>query len=440
MPFLWGTKAAMVQPDVVRVTLKGIGDAAPAGSLASLNEGNEAGGVCHGVTLEHCGGGMVLRDLTIYCAPGMGIVEHAGAGGTHIVGLQIVPGPPPPGATAPRLLTTSWDGVLHTEVRHGPTVENCTIVKCGDDSWSVQSDPLLALASDADRVVLAGSIDLQVGDHLRTSLDAPPWTVHAARRVSLAQSNLDLATMDRLKNAPPYTLWAVNHDTVQIVTLEPGTIALTAGTSVFSPENQGNGFVFRGNHTYSSGRVLIKAGDGLVEGNTLREAHNLVVIPEVPKGGAYGIAHLIFRGNHLIGADCFNAMPWSVQAGALCIAGLPDASPGAIRDVRVENNVFENIDAANVWMTGVQNLTLTGNRFLRPDTVAPLSASGADFGVHPSSVVQLRHCDGVRLAENTLVAPGLLEKLALDTDATVTALTGSEGGGIIVAASAKRAK
>ncbi len=143
MPFLWGTRAEMVQPDVVRVTLKGIGDAAPVGSLASLNDGNEPGGACHGVALDDCRGGMVFRNITEYCAPGMGFVEHAGAGGTRLLDYRIIPGPPPPGATRPRLLTTSWDGILHTEVAHGPDVENCTIESCGDDSWSDQFNLIL---------------------------------------------------------------------------------------------------------------------------------------------------------------------------------------------------------------------------------------------------------------------------------------------------------
>lgn len=287
MPFLWGTKATLVQPDVIRVTLKGIGKAAPVGYLASLNEGNEAGGICHGIDLEYCRGGMALRDVTLYCAPGMGIVEHAGEGGTRLTGVRIVPGPTPAGATQPRLLTTSWDGILHTEVRHGPTVERCTIESCGDDTWSVQSSPLLVLKSGAEGIVVAGSIDLRPGDHLRRSLDSPIWTVQTARRIPLSAAALDAATVERLNAAKPWTLWSIGHDTVQTVTLEPTpqVPTLTAGTSVYSPENQGSGFVFHNNRVYSSGRLLIKASNGLVEGNTLRDGHNVVIMPEVSAGG-----------------------------------------------------------------------------------------------------------------------------------------------------------
>jgi hypothetical protein len=133
MPFLWGTTAELIAPNVVRVKLKDIGRAARPGDWASLSSGNEPGGLCHGITIENCNGGMTLRDVTLHCAPGMGIVEAGGAGGSTLENVRIVPGPPPPGGWAPRLLTTSWDGVLHSNVGRGPRVERCVIEDCGDD-------------------------------------------------------------------------------------------------------------------------------------------------------------------------------------------------------------------------------------------------------------------------------------------------------------------
>jgi hypothetical protein len=430
MPFLWGTKAAMVQPDVVRVTLKGIGDAAPVGTLASLNEGNEPGGICHGIDLEYCGGGMVLRDITLHCAPGMGIVEHAGDGGTRIIGLRIVPGPPPPGATQPRLLTTSWDGILHTEVRRGPIVGNCTIEDCGDDTWSVQSSPLLVVKSGAEGIVLAGSIDLRPGDHLRQSLDSNAWVVRTVRRMPIKQAALDPAVVERLDKAPQWTLWSVGHETVQLVTLEPSSAPPAVGISVYSPENQGSSFVFRNNRVHSSGRILIKAGDGLVENNTLRDIHNVVVMPEVSVGGAFSIARVTIRNNRILGAENFNTMPWSLQAGGLCVGSLVDSPAGSFADITIEGNTFEDISAANIWISGVRGLTITRNRFIRPGE-RPLSDSGAKYGVDHSAVVRLRNCDQVRLARNVITFPGTYVEQAISLDRTVTDATGAEAGIVV---------
>ena len=139
MPFLWGTKATMITNGVVRVALVGIGNAAAVGDLASLSAGPDAAGIPHGITLERCSN-TVLERVTVHAAPGMGILEAGGEGGTQLRGCRVVPGPTPAGATAPRLLSSSWDAIQHKGVRRGPRVEGCEVESAGDDSWSTSSD------------------------------------------------------------------------------------------------------------------------------------------------------------------------------------------------------------------------------------------------------------------------------------------------------------
>jgi len=169
MPFLWGSKAIMTALDTVRVTLKGIGNAAAVGDLASLSAGPETGGVAHGFTIENCEG-VTLRDLTLHTAPGMGILESGGEGRAQYLGCKIVIGAPPPGATQPRLLTTTWDAMQSKCIRVGPRVEHCTIEDAGDDSWSVQSSDFLVVKSDGAEVTLASRDEctdgVQAGDCL----------------------------------------------------------------------------------------------------------------------------------------------------------------------------------------------------------------------------------------------------------------------------------
>ena len=423
MPFLWGTKAALVKPNVVRVTLKGIGDAAPVGSLTSLNDGNEAGGVCHGIDLENCKGGMVLRDVTLYCAPGMGIVEHGGAGGTRLLGVRIVPGPTPAGAAEPRLLTTSWDGILHAAVRKGPDVENCRIEDCGDDSWSDQSGPMLVVKSQDNQVVLAGGSTLLPGDRICRSLASSPLKVMSVRTVPINQAGLDSDTMEKLDKAPQWTLWAVDHQTVQVATLDSAS-SHDVGTSFYSPDNQGNGFIFRNNYVYSSGRLLIKASDGLIEGNTLIDGHNVVVDPEVAAGAAFGIENIAFRDNTVIGVDNSCNAPWSSQAGAFSgVAGAIEngkktfAAAGNFVNFDIEDNTFEDVAGVSIALAGVQGAKLLGNKFIKPHSET-LSNSGADYGIDQAAVIFLRNCKAVTLKGNKVVAPGRYEKRVLDDDAT----------------------
>jgi hypothetical protein len=70
----------------------------------------------------------------------MGILESGGEGGMKVLDCRVIPGPTPAGATAPRLLSTSWDALQSKGVRVGPLVDGCVIESAGDDSWSVHSE------------------------------------------------------------------------------------------------------------------------------------------------------------------------------------------------------------------------------------------------------------------------------------------------------------
>ena len=207
MPFLWGTTAAIVKPGVVRVSLKGIGNAAARGDFISLNDGNEPGGICHGITMDDCAA-CTFQNITIYSAPGMGIVESGGEGGNTFTGIQIVPGPPPPGATAPRLLTTSWDGFLSSSEHVGPHVENCVIESCGDDSWSMQSDDYQVLKVTGWTVILSGA-NVAVGDRLQSALQSPAAIVTARRDMKRTDADLPADVVQKIAAAETYTRWHV---------------------------------------------------------------------------------------------------------------------------------------------------------------------------------------------------------------------------------------
>lgn len=80
MPFLWGTRAEMVGTEVVRIHLKDIAKTARPGDLVSLSAGQEAGAP-HAISIDQCEG-MRFEHITVHSAPGMGILEADGGGGS----------------------------------------------------------------------------------------------------------------------------------------------------------------------------------------------------------------------------------------------------------------------------------------------------------------------------------------------------------------------
>lgn len=426
MPFLWGTTARLVEPDVVRVELQGIGKAARVGDLASLNAGNEPRGVCHGVTLSDCGGGMVLRDVTLHCAPGMGIVESGGVGGTVLEGVRIAAGPMPNGATSPRLLTTSWDGILHTHVGHGPRVERSTIEDCGDDSWSVQNQDLLVLRRTGSEAILAprGELKLAAGDHLQRGGESPSYAIMAVSSVKPADAALDPEVERQLREARPWTLWKVSGRLFR-ATLD-GSSEFQPGDSVVCPEHQGNGFVFRNNRVHSSGRILIKASDGLVEGNTLVTPHGIVVCPEVPADAAVAIRGLTFRNNTITESGYFCPSWNSSQAGAISItADTVEGKKkvfrpaGAFVQVTIEGNRLEGVCGLNLLLGSVRGAIVRNNHFIRTHQSEPGNTGGA-YGIEQHAVIEVRRSSDVTFEGNVFDSPGPLAKTTfhVDTDST----------------------
>ena len=409
MPFLWGTKAAMLDEDTVRVTLKGIGNTAMVGTLASLNTGPVADGIPHALSIERCSA-VTLRGVTIHSAPGMGILECDGDGKTQYLGCRVVPGSKPTGASESRLLSSSWDAIQSKTVRHGPRVENCEIREAGDDSWSVQSSDFLVLKRTGSTLVIACrdeyTIGAEKGDRLKTKIGGPEATITGLRGLSREQANLAPEVVQKLTTAANWSEWKVSPKCLE-VTLDQ-ELPVEPGTCVFSPDRMGNGFAFLNNRIHSSGRVLIK-GAGRIEGNILDTPHSMVVCPELPGNAAAGIDGLIIRKNTIRRSGWFCAAPWSTQAGALSITagGGPQQlrAPAVFANVVIEDNTFEDCSGPNLVISSAQGVKIRGNRFIRPHHEKP-DDTGASYGITNNAVIWTTRCEDVEMGSNPIIDPG----------------------------------
>ncbi len=409
MPFLWGTKAAMQGPDVVRVSVKDIGRTAKDGDLASLSTGQGREGIPHAFAIDRCTS-VTLRSVTIHSAPGMGILEADGGGKTEYLACRVVPGPPPARASEARLLSTSWDAMQTKTVRVGPRVEGCEIRDAGDDSWSVQSADFMVLKQAGTNLVLASrdefTLGVDVGDRLMARLGAPSATIRTRRSRERAEAQLDPAVLAKLTGAQPWSEWQVSPRCLE-VTLDR-ELPVQAGDSVFSPDRMGNGFAFLDNRIHSAGRVLIKAG-GRIEGNLLDTPHALTVCPELPGNAAAGIEGLVIRRNTIRRAGWFCPAPWSASAGALSISAAGTAqnlrAAGVFAGLVIEDNTFEECAGANLVISSARGVIVRGNRFLRPLHDAPPN-TGASFHIANNAVIWMAASEDITLQNNQVTEPG----------------------------------
>lgn len=408
MPFLWGSTAGMIGEDLVRVKLKGLTKTAKTGDLVSLSTGQEMGAP-HAISIDQCSS-IHFRNITVHSAPGMGILEADGEGGSTFTACRIVPGPKPPGATEERLLSSSWDAFQSKTIRKGPLIENCEITHAGDDSWSVQSSDFLVLKSEGEALVLASrdeyTAGVQDGDRIRPGLEGPEFRITSRRTAPRAEAALPAEVLEKLAKAKTWDDWKVSPKCI-LVTLDRES-GLKPGDCVYSPDRMGNGFIFRNNRIHSPGRILLKGG-GLMEGNTLDTPHALIVCPELPGGGAAGIENLVIRGNVIRNGGWFCAAAWSSQAGIISFTATTDTtelrSVPVFKNIRIEDNRIEGGSGPHLVISSAKDGVVTGNRFVSaqhekgPDT-------GASYRIPSDAVVWTTKCEGLSFEKNRLEAVG----------------------------------
>lgn len=408
-PFMWDTRAELRPDGVVRVTSKSAAGFAQVGDLASLG-GWAPGAVAHTIVADNCAR-LTCDRVTVYTSNCMGFVTSGGEGGHRLLGCRVVPGPVPPGASEPRLLSTEADAILTSNLRLGVLTEDCEIRDAGDDSWSVQSSDYVLVKVDGRTAWLAArdALAVQAGDRLQAALDGPTATVVECTRVARASAGLSDEVQRKLSAAQPWTFWRLNAGQLCRVTLDRES-PWAEGASVYDQDRQGNGFVFRRNRVRSSGRVLLKAS-GLVEGNLLDSPFALSAHPEVPAGAAAGIAELVLRGNTLRDAHAFNPFWSSSQAGAISLTcpGERDTfrAAGVYGRVVIEDNTIEGGNGAGIVVTSARDLLLRHNRLVGL-LQRPPHDTGGRYKIDNHAAVWLAQCERVRLEGNALVTPGPL--------------------------------
>lgn len=432
MPFLWGAKAQMVDADVVRVTLRALGDIAEVGDLVSLSTGAGPGGIPHAVVITDSSG-VTFRSVTVHSAPGFGILDSGGEGGTQLTACRVVPGPIPHGAEQERLLSTSWDAIQHKVSRRGPVVEDCEIRDAGDDSWSVQSSDYVVLERTGNQIILAPrdaySNNLQVGDRLLTTASQRIAVIQERKELPLSEAGLSPDVLTQLERAEPWTFWKLGTRGLML-TLDDAS-SFPPGTSVLSPDRQCNGFVFRNNRVHSPGRILIKSGDGVIEGNVLVDGHGIVVCPEVPGTAAAAIANVVIRGNTLSGHRYFCPAPWGPQAGAISIvaeaSGTELRPRGVFSNVVIQNNQLSDINGLSIVVSSARGVLIAGNRIAETHRGVP-DSTGAQYGIDQTVAIWISNCDDVTLTDNVVENPGRYLKHPFVVAGGTTGITGVESG------------
>jgi parallel beta-helix repeat protein len=377
------------------------------------------GNVESDIQLDQCER-MDVSGVTIESSPGFVVHESDGNGRNHY-SFTVTYGPAPTGASERPLVSSNADAFHSNAARVGPTVENCLFQGMPDDGTNIHgnyADVAQSLGTTLYVDTLWGDLPVRPGD---------PLLFYSSTDVPLGVS----ATVQSAQPVPNYVppkpsslpAFANVHQFWQIVVDRP--LNLSPDDLVGMPMAEGDGFVYR-NNTIRNNRargILIKASDGLVEGNAINGSTiaGIVISPELGGGMESDFSHkLVVRDNSVRHVAYQNIGPWINQAGAISLTCDPGGGIGH-DTVTFEGNTVEYQDGINLLVTNARNVTIRGNRFLHPMQHA--TDRGSTYGFDPNALIDLENDRGIALDSNEIVDPGPAMKTTLHVGVNVTGVT-----------------
>ena len=331
----------------------------------------------HGIRINDSRG-VILRDVTLYTAPVFAILESRG-GPNQYLGVHVVLGPTPPGATEPRLKTSTADGIHSVSAVVGPVVENCVLENLGDDGVAIHGK-FGTVLSGQGTLLTTNNFDGLAGDTIRVVRN-DGTVAFDARIQSLTTSG-----------------------TQKTLTLDQ-SITAQNGWVIEAVNRKGNGFIVRNNiiRNKRARGILVKAENGLIEGNTIEWMleGGIVVSPELywmESGYSRNLRIL----NNTLRHIWLNASHPGYQAGAISIEAKGDGNyfpaAGGHLNIEVGGNRFDSCLGVNLLATSITGLNIHDNQFTNTHTEQRDHSAG--YSVDNGAVIWLQNCDQVSLANN----------------------------------------
>ena len=371
-----------------------------------------------GVHLNTCAD-VTLQDLTVRTCPGIAILGRYLIGNNVFRRLTIEPGPPPAGATQPRLMSACAYGLNVAYATRGPTIEDCRFRAQGDDSVNLHGPTLAVCAVEEGAVVLGWPY----GGAPFERMVEPGAIVRGLRPGSFEiAGEAEIASIERVREVPE--AW---REVVQAMwpRRELGTgrffrVALDAplpvavGQCADIPALACPGFVIRG-CTFADHRargLRIMAAGGLIEGNTIERVQQAAITI----GAEYGfwrdagwVSGVTVRGNTIrdVGRGANLWSPTSYTLGAISVFGQPDdgfACAAGNRGIAIEGNTIDGCALAGIFVSCAHDVTIRGNTVAHTNYVRAPDA-GSRYGLTVSVPIDACRSENVTVAGNRIEHP-----------------------------------
>lgn len=353
-----------------------------------------------GIRMDRCEN-VRIEGLTILSAPGAALLARFVRGDNRFT-YDVRPGPPPPGASEPRLMSSCADAFNCAYARKGPTLEGCHFSFMGDDSVNLHGFTLLVLSVIGPKEFLVGwpytreSADWVVspGDPARW-LRAGNYAVAGAAPVKSFtwEPKPDPALQVQIDKFWPHT--ANGRGAVFRLQLA-GPLDATEGDAIDLPASSAPDFLIKGcefaDHRARGARIM--ASRGVIENSVfLRTKQAAITLgPEYVFWREAGwVQDVEIRGNRIDDCGLSTDMTRNTQCtlGAISIFARKEDAKSPLpfaednRRIVVENNTLRGCAVAGIWARCASNLTVRNNTISRVNlSEAAGAGSGAGFDVN----------------------------------------------------------
>lgn len=302
---------------------------------------------------------VMLEDVSVHASPSLalGFVRN----GQVTIRRFCVAFPADQPGRAPRLITTNADGAHGQANRVGPLIEDCLFEGMADDAINLYYHPVVITEiASPTRVQFAGYQEFDPGD--------PVWITDP--RTGRLLSRNTVASREEL---PGNVTWLNLVDPVEGLTA--GHDKLT-GDAIYNMKYAGPGAIVRNNVMRNHRRygVFLKTPGARIEHNTFENLPASAIYaandPHWPEGPFPD--RPIIRDNVMRGC---NYGMWYVdhpRMGVLTVMTARIDGPAEQRLVTgavIENNIIEGTPGLPIYLGGIQDLQVRGNRISIDETI-----------------------------------------------------------------------
>lgn len=351
----------------------------------------------HAVRLLACTG-VDFENVTIEAAPCFGFVSSWGDD-IHLTNVRVLPGPPPPGATEPRLFSSSADGINFENDQRGPVIHHCLVDSNGDDGIAIYNTPDLILGGQDASILVSlltfnGANEVYApGDTLRLFLH-PSKSIEERKILSVLPGPA-AAEVDRLKAQIPGSARNRYGRTLRVVLDSP--LAVAAGDFVLNTRYAGKGFDISDNVLVNNASrgITVNESYGRVTHNQISHSFlpGIHMTEFIKNGGSPFQTSVEIADNSL--SDTCVAFPqrqdW--QGAISIVAGDRAAFPDGNSHLTISGNTIDHRNGIGIQVMGASQITLRDNiigSFQDRDGAA-VRLGGAPIVLNGVQGAELRH-------------------------------------------------